>query len=45
MSKRYFITINVWRIVEVGTKTEIPTLPQTPPKSLEPIGDSDELPF
>lgn len=37
----YFITLSVWRMVE----TEIPTLPQTPPKSPEPIGDSDDLPF
>ncbi len=41
----YFITLSVWRMVEAGTKTEIPTLPQTPPKSPEPIGDSDDLPF
>ena len=30
----YFITLSVWRMVEAGTKTEIPTLPQTPPKAL-----------
>jgi len=39
----YFNTLNVWRMVE--TKTEIPTLPQTPPKSPEPIGEDDDLPF